>query len=228
MKTPSKFSSTITNEVFAACIQLPPNFSRFSGADEPQVLAALRDDGQPVHILGPGFAVHRAWSLIERICAERAPATVSGRLRVLGRRISPEAYLQSWRDALAGPLPIGLLPCQILPAVPVAVFEFADVSAVRARKAHWRGAPFATFGELADHCAEMLAPCSDGWVRLQVALNQPEGPRLAWWADDFLASCAPDREVRCRQIELRVPGGLDLPAPCPLSSAPAMAFAHVL
>ncbi len=228
MKTPSKISSEITNEVFAACIQLPPNFSPFSRADEPQVLAALRDDGQPVQIMGPGFAVHRAWSLIERICAERAPATVSGRLRVLGRRISPEAYLQRWRDALALPLPIGLLPCQVLPAVPVAVFEFANVSDVHARKAHWRGAPFATFGELADHCAGMLAPCSDGWVRLQVALNHPEGPRLAWWADDFLASCAPDREVRCRQVELRGLAGLDLPGTCQSSSAPLSAAPHAL
>lgn len=195
------------NELQVACAQLPPDVCPTASADSPRFLAIVRDEGQPATVLGEAIPFIPPYQLIGEVCRHRAVLTVDDRLLVHGRPITPEAYLQRWRRALAQAVPFDRVPVQ-LAFRPVAVFVWRHTDAQRRLKPHWITPPYASFGELLDaHCQHTTVSIVDGQpqVRLEIDLTAPQGARDAWWADDYLANRSDRVAPNFIGIELRHP-----------------------
>lgn len=195
------------NELQVVCVQLPSDVCPTASVESPRLLAIVRDDDRPSTVLGDGIPFIPPYQLIREVCRRRAVLTVDDRLLVHGRRITPEAYLQRWRCALAQAVPIDRVPAQ-LAFRPVAVFVWRHTDAQRRIKPQWIKPPYASFGELLDaHCQHTKVSIVDGQplVRLEIDLTAPQGARDAWWADDYLAYRSDRIALNFIGIELRHP-----------------------
>ena len=195
------------NELQAICVQLPPDVCPTASAGSPRFLAITQDDDQPASVLGSGIPFIPAYQLIWQVCRHRAVLTVDSRLRINGRAITPEAYLQRWRSALAQAVPIHHLPAERA-LRPVAVFVWRHTDAQRQIKPRWITPPYVSFGELLDaHGQHITMSIAEGHplTRLEIDLTAPHGARDAWWADDFLAHRHGCAAPECIGIELRQP-----------------------
>jgi len=215
--------SQIVNELQAICIRLPPDVSPTSSPDSPRYLCIARHADRPACVLGDGLAYCAHYQLIESICGTRATLTVDGQLRVSGRRVTPEAYINRWREALAKPVPIDRASSSLW-LVRVAVFEWQHSVALNQAKPRWINPPCSRFGALLDaHGDQLVIAPVDGVVRaqLQIDLTRPNGARDAWWVADFLGYGSTRATAAPRiAIELRKP------SPCHALPIPDSAGLH--
>jgi hypothetical protein len=220
----------VLNEIDAFCVALPADLCPFTGQHHLRYLAVVDVEGVGHRPVGRYLPFEPSTYLIRTLCVERAVDAVDGTLIVRGQRVTPEAYLQAWRDRLAQPLSLlELAERKHLQAI--AVFEWRHSAAIENRKATWVQPPYPTFGELlrARGCS-CGAPCHSGLPsirRLEIDLAAPTGARDAWWADDFLSALSQDDQVITRRVDLRPaqdPGSPDAERSCNLR--PAMAGAN--
>lgn len=199
------------NELDAFCIAMPADLCPFTAVDHLRYLAVVGNEAAlpggsiEYRVMGTGIPAEPATSLIRRVCVERAVDTVDGTLRVQGARLTPEAYIQRWRQRLAAPLTLGELAVA-KGLQTVAVFEWRHSEAIGQRKAGWVNAPFPNFQAL---LLALGQPPASGahWqgelTRLEIDLAGEHGARNAWWVDDWLCALSQGDTVQTRRVELR-------------------------
>lgn len=195
------------NEIDAFCIVLPADLCPFTEPDHLRYLcvighAAAADPTKVEYrTLGRGFSTEPASSVIRRVCSELAIETVDATRVVRGHPLTPEAYIERWRERLACAIRLDRLALdKELRAV--AIFEWAHEPRLADKKPRWVKAPFQSFGELL--ASREFEPAPAGYLtRLEIDLAEANGARDAWWADHFLSAVDRAKNLVDVRIDLR-------------------------
>lgn len=212
-------ASRTLDEQGRAVILLPADACYYN---DPRYVAVAFDacaDGLSHEVLsssGSALPYLANYQLFSILCNERARMTVGGRLRVGGRVVRPETYLDLWRTAIAQALTpaefahrYGYVPYAMLGGV---------LDGLRGRRKSLTCSPFGTFDDLEAVHGKYFEYIEEGRrFRVALDLRVEHAARDAFYLESFLFAAGQRKESGASVVlkaldPLLPPGGLKAPA----------------
>lgn len=165
------------NEIGRVVIVAPETRQDFGGLGRNFVAVALESRDGKVHAESVTHYPSYSYSLIGRLCESRATETIGGGLLVSGKTVTPEAYLRTWREAIAQ---------AVTPQEAAAAYGLAVKLIVRGNAAKQKGMPIRRtydtkdgFDGWAAELADRIHPDADGYFEFELDLREPDA-YLTW------------------------------------------------
>ena len=165
------------NEIGRLVIVVPEKSRDFGGLGRTFVAVALESRDEQVHAESVTQYPQYAYSIIGRVCDSRATETIGGGLLVGGKTVTPEAYLRTWRAAIAQ----AVTPQEAAATHGLAVklIVRGNVNKQKGKPIQWTYDTKGGFDEWAAELADRIHPDKDGYFEFEMDLRDPDA-YLTW------------------------------------------------